>query len=81
MVIRLTLDRRLVERLREVAAKRNTTLSSLVREHLKKLVAENTGLSRSEMRATHAALERSFRQIQFKVGPRTWKRENLYERS
>jgi hypothetical protein len=79
MNITLSLDDKLVKELRKVAIDRDTTLTGLVREYLEKLAAENatSGRKRREIEA----LERSFKQFQFRVGKRTWKREDLYERS
>jgi Family of unknown function (DUF6364) len=79
MNITLSLDDKLVKELRKVAIDRDTTLTGLVRDYLEKLAAENatSGRKRRELEA----LERSFKQFQFKVGKRTWKREDLYERS
>ena len=79
MNITLSLDEKLVREVRKIAIDRDTTLTSLVREYLEKLAAEsaNSGRKRRELEA----LERSFKQFQFKVGKHTWKREDLYERS
>jgi hypothetical protein len=77
--ITLSLDEKLVKDLRKLAVDRDTTLTGLVREYLERLAAENatSGRKRREIEA----LERSFKQFQFRVGKRTWKREDLYERS
>jgi hypothetical protein len=79
MNITLSLDEKLVKDLRKLAVDRDTTLTGLVREYLEKLAAENatSGRKRREIEA----LERSFKLFQFRVGKRTWKREDLYERS
>lgn len=79
MNITLSLEDKLVKELRKLAIDRDTTLTGLVREYLEKLAAENatSGRKRREIEA----LERSFKQFQFRVGKRTWKREDLYERS
>jgi hypothetical protein len=79
MNITLTLDDRLVKEVRKIAAERDTTLTGLVRAHLEQLAAENakSGRKRRELEA----LERSFERFQFKLGKKTWKREDLYDRS
>jgi hypothetical protein len=79
MNITLTLDDRLVKEVRKIAADRDTTLTGLVRAHLEQLAAENakSGRKRRELEA----LERSFERFQFKSGKKTWKREDLYDRS
>jgi len=79
MNITLSLDDKLVKELRKLAIDRDTTLTGLVREYLEKLAAENSASGRK--RREIDALERSFKQFSFKVGKRTWKREDLYERS
>ena len=77
--ITLLLDDKLVKELRKLAVDRDTTLTGLVREYLEKLAAENSASGRK--RRELDALERSFKQYSFKMGKRTWKREDLYERS
>jgi hypothetical protein len=78
MNITLSLDDKLVKELRKVAIDRDTTLTGLVRDYLEKLAAESavSGRKRRELEA----LERGFKQFQFKMGKRTWKREDLYVR-
>jgi|SRR5579864_9015526 len=77
--VTLSLDDKLVKELRKLAVDRDTTLTGLVRDYLEKLAAESvtSGRKRRELEA----LERSFKQFQFRVGKRTWQREDLYERS
>jgi hypothetical protein len=76
--ITLSLDDNLVKEVRKIAVERDTTLTGLVRAHLQELAAEHaqSGRKRRELQA----LEESFKQFQFKMGKRTWKREDLYER-
>jgi len=78
MNVTLSLDDRLVREVRKIAVDRDTTLTGLVRDYLEKLAAENTVSGRK--RRERQALERSFAQLQVKVGKRTWKREDLYAR-
>jgi predicted transcriptional regulator len=79
MNITLTLDDELVKEVRKIAADRDTTLTGLVRTYLEQVAAENakSGRKRRELEA----LERSFERFQFKLGKKTWKREDLHERS
>jgi len=79
MNITLSLDDKLVKEVRKIAVERDTTLTGLVREYLEKVAAESAVSGRK--RREHEALEESFRKIQVRVGKRTWKREDLYERS
>jgi Family of unknown function (DUF6364) len=78
MNITLSLDDKLVKDIKKLAVDRDTTLTGLVRDYLEKLAAENATSGRK--RREREALERSFRQFQFKIGKRTWKREDLYVR-
>lgn len=78
MNVTLTLDDKLVKEIRKVAVDRDTTLTALVRDYLERLAAENAASGRK--RREREALERSFKQFQFKIGKRTWKREDLYVR-
>jgi Family of unknown function (DUF6364) len=79
MNITLSLEDKLVKELRKIAVDRDTTLTGLVRDYLQKLAAENAASGRK--RREREALERSFKQVQFKIGKRTWRREDLYARS
>jgi Family of unknown function (DUF6364) len=78
MNITLSLDDDLVKQVRKIAVERETTLTGLVRAYLQELAAEHatSGRKRRELEA----LERSFEQFQFRMGKRTWKREDLHER-
>ncbi len=77
MKITLSLDDKLVKKVRKIAVERNTTLTGLVRDYLQQLAAENVASGRRE----REALKRSFSQFQFHLGKRTWRREDLYARS
>ena len=78
MNVTLTLDDDLVKEVRKIAVERDTTLTGLVRAYLQEIAAEHakSGRKRRELEA----LERSFEKFQFRMGKRTWKREDLYER-
>jgi hypothetical protein len=77
--ITLSLDEKLVKNVRKIAVEKDTTLTGLVRAHLEHLAAEHAASGRK--RREREALERSFGQFQFRLGKRTWKREDLYVRS
>jgi hypothetical protein len=76
MNITVSLDDKLVKDLRKLAIDRDTTLTGLVRDHLEKLAADSGAAGRK--RRELEALERSFKQFQFKIGKRTWNREDLH---
>ena len=79
MNITLTLDDRLVKEVRKIAVERDTTLTGLVRAHLEELASEHARSGRK--RRDLEALERSFERLEFRIGKKTWRREDLYERS
>lgn len=78
MNITLSLNDKLVKEVRKIAVERDTTLTGLVRAYLEEIAAEHAASGRK--RREREALERSFRQVQFNIGKRTWKREDLYAR-
>ena len=79
MNITLSLDDKLVKEIRKIAVERDTTLTGLVRTYLEELAAEHarSGRKRRELEA----LEQSFKSFSIRVGKKTWRREDLYERS
>jgi hypothetical protein len=79
MNVTLSLDDKLVKEVRKIAVENDTTLTGLIRSHLEQLAAEHasSGRKRREMEA----LERSFEKFQIRVGKKTWRREDLHERS
>ena len=79
MNITLSLDEKLVKNVRKIAVERDTTLTGLVRAYLEQLAAEQAASGKK--RREREALEHSFSQFQFRLGKRTWKREELYARS
>ena len=79
MNITLSLDEDLIKEVRKIAVDRDTTLTGLVRQYLMELAAENSRSGRK--RRDLDALERSFEQVQFKLGKPTWSRADLYVRS
>ena len=75
----LSLDDKLIKKVRKIAVERDTTLTGLVRDYLERLAAEDAASGRR--RREREVLERSFKSFRFKVGARTWKRADLYARS
>ena len=78
MNITLSLDDKLVKEVRKIAVERDTTLTGLVRDYLQQLATESAASGRR--RRDLETLRRSFVQFQFRVGKRTWKREDLHAR-
>jgi hypothetical protein len=79
MNITLSLPDDLVKRVRKLAIDHDTTLTGLVRDYLTELAKQDSVSGRK--RREREALELSFKQFQFRVGKRTWKRADLHERS
>jgi hypothetical protein len=79
MNITLSLPEDLVRRVRKLAIDKDTTLTGLVRDYLTELAKQDSAFGRK--RREREALERSFEQFKFRVGKRTWKRADLYDRS
>ena len=79
MNITFSIDEDLVKEARKIAIERDTTLAGLIRTYLQDLAAEHakSGRKRRELEA----LERSFERLQINIGKRTWKREDLCDRS
>ena len=78
MNVTLSLDDEVVKEARKIAIDRDTTLTALIRHYLEDLVAQNKLSGRR--RREREALERSFGQIQVRIGKRSWRREDLYAR-
>ena len=79
MNITLSLDTELVKKLRKIAVERDTTLTGMVREYLENIAAEEG--ARGRKRRERERLERTFEEFKFRIGKRTWKRQDLYVRS
>jgi hypothetical protein len=78
MNVTLSVDDDLVKTVRKIAINKDTTLTAMIREYLEQVAAEDA--SYGKRRAEREALERSFADFEFRIGPRTWKREDLHER-
>jgi predicted transcriptional regulator len=77
MRITISLDDELVRKVRKIADERGTTLTDIVRADLEGIVAERDQLKLKQLEA----LENSFDRLQFRMGKKTWRREDLYDRS
>lgn len=78
MKITISLDEKIVRKARKVASQRKTTVAALVRGYLEKLAAgaQTPGSKQQQQEA----LEDTFKTLSVRMGNRTWKREDLYER-
>ena len=71
----LTVDEDLLRAARKVALDRNTSVNELVRQYLTGLVNE-----RDRGRDAVERLNELFRTTRFRIGKKTWTREDLHER-
>ncbi len=71
----LAIDDEVLGEARKLALNRNTTVNQLVRAYLAELVKGG-----DRRRAARIRIKRSMRVKRVAVGPRTWTREELYER-
>ena len=70
------MDEEIVRKVRKIASDRGTTLSAIVRDYLE-AVAESDAAARRE----HAAKFReTVDRLSRDMGPRTWTRDDLYDR-
>ena len=74
----INLDDETLAKASKVASSKNTTLDQMVQEFVRS-VAEQ-GNSDSERERAAELLRESFKRFSRDMGPRTWKREDLYER-
>jgi hypothetical protein len=71
----LAIEDELLEGARKWALERGTTVNQLVRDHLAELVARG-----GRRRAAAERLKRAMAEDRVLLSPRTWTREDLYER-
>ena len=71
----LAIEDEVLEAARKLAFENGTTVNQLVRDHLAGLVAR-----KDQRRAAAERLERAMREESVEISPRTWTREDLYER-
>ena len=77
MNVTFSIEDDLVKKVRKIASERDTALTGLVRSDLQELAAEHakSGDKRRELEA----LQESLRQLQFRLGERTWKLNPCFE--
>jgi hypothetical protein len=79
MNVTLSLDDKLVKEVRKIAVEKDTTLTGLVRAHLEALALEHAQSGRKKI--DQERLQQTFDRFQIRMGKKTWRREDLYERS
>ena len=76
MKITLSIDEDVVKKVRKIAIDKNTTLTAMVRDYL-------TSIAGSDAAAREVDADRlmeTFEKVSRDMGPRTWTREDLYDR-
>lgn len=76
MNITLSIDEEIVKKVRKIAVDKNTTLTAMVREYLESVATSDIAERQERVRKLNETVQRLGR----KIGPRTWTREDLYER-
>ena len=76
MNITLSIDEETVKKVRRIAMNKDTTLTAMVRDYLTS-VANSDAVDRKEQ---VAKLMRSTERLSRDMGPRTWTRDDLYDR-
>jgi hypothetical protein len=76
MNVTLSVDEEIVKKVRKIAMDRDTTLTAMVRDYLTS-VANSDSVDRKEQ---VARLMRSVERSSRHMGPRTWTRDDLYDR-
>ena len=76
MNITLSIDEETVKKVRRIALNKDTTLTAMVRDYLTS-VANSDAADRKEQ---VARLMRSTERLSRDMGPRTWTRDDLYDR-
>ena len=76
MKITVNIDEDIVKKVRKIAIDKDTTLTAMVRDYL-------TAIARSDAAARKADADKlmeTFEKVSREMGPRSWTREDLYDR-
>lgn len=76
MNITLSVDEEIVKKVRKIAIDKDTTLTAMVRDYLTNVAASDA----TARKADAAKLMETFEKVSRNMGPRTWTREELYDR-
>jgi uncharacterized protein DUF6364 len=71
----LTIESAVLKKARKYALERDTSVNQIVRDHLAGLGPEG-----DELESARKALQEFFRNSRYKIGKRTWTREELHDR-
>lgn len=73
--ITLSVDDKIIKKVRKIAIEKNTTLTTMVREYLEQVA----GRDEARKQKTLASLRQSFARLSRDMGERSWRREELYD--
>ena len=76
MKITVNIDEEIVRKVRKIAIGKDTTLTAMVRDYLTAIVASDP----AARKANADRLMETFEKVSRDMGPRTWTREDLYDR-
>ena len=76
MKITLSIDEEIVKKVREIAIDKNTTLTAMVRDYLTSIASSDAAARKADADKLMETLEKVSRDM----APRTWTREDLYDR-
>ncbi len=76
MNITLSIDEEIVKKVRKIAIDKDTTLTAMVRDYLKSVAGSDAAARRAD---ADKFLE-TFEKVSRDMGPKTWTREDLYDR-
>lgn len=76
MKITLNIDDEIVKKVRKIAIDKDTTLSAMVRDYLTSVAGSDAAARKADADELMETLEKVSRDM----GPRTWTREDLYDR-
>ena len=76
MNITLSIDEEIVKKVRKIAIDKDTTLTAMVRDYLTRVASSDAAARKADA----AKLMETFEKVSRNMGPRTWTREELYDR-
>ena len=76
MNITLSIDVEIVKKVRKIAIDKDTTLTALVRDYLTSVASSDAATRKADA----DKLMETFEKVSRDMGPRTWTREDLYDR-
>ena len=76
MKITLNIDEEILKKVRKIAIDKDTTLTAMVRDYLTSIASGDTAARKADA----DKLMETFEKVSRDMGPRTWTREELYDR-